>query len=91
MNYQNPRIAETAELLKTRLETLENKKDILRAVEVRALFDEIKTLPPEDRKSFGQEVNQLRLELESLVGVEGGLSELPPIDVTAPFVCQLHD
>ena len=36
MNYQNPRIAETAELLKTRLETLENKKDILRAVEVRA-------------------------------------------------------
>ena len=85
MNYQNPRIAEVAELLKNRLNEIENKRDILRATEIKALFDEIKTLPPEDRRSFGQEVNTLRLELESLIGAEDGPAELPVIDVTAPF------
>lgn len=85
MNYQNSRIAETAALLKERLNTLENKRDILRSIEIKALFDELKTLPAEERKSFGQEVNQLRLELESLAGASSGPQELPPIDVTAPF------
>ena len=54
MSYQNPRIAETAELLKKRAAELENKADILRAIELKALFDEIKTLPPEERGAFGQ-------------------------------------
>jgi phenylalanyl-tRNA synthetase alpha chain len=86
MNYQNSRISEVAELLKQRLNGLENKRDILRAVELKALFDEIKTLPPEQRKSFGQEVNELRKELESLVNdAQVEETRLPAIDVTAPF------
>ena len=46
MNYQNPQIAETAELLKKRMSELENKRDILRAIELKALFDQLKTLQP---------------------------------------------
>ncbi|HVV26207.1 MAG TPA: phenylalanine--tRNA ligase subunit alpha [Candidatus Saccharimonadales bacterium] len=86
MSYQNPRIAETAELLQKRFAELENKAEILRAVELRALFDEIKTLPPEARAGYGQEVNQLRQELQAMVeSAQAETEALPPIDVTAPF------
>jgi phenylalanyl-tRNA synthetase alpha chain len=86
MSYQNPRVAETAELLKKRLAELDDKSRILRAVELRALFDELKVLPPEERAAFGQEVNTLRQELQQLVTASQDRAEqLPPIDVTAPF------
>lgn len=86
MSYQNPRVAETADLLKKRLAELDEKSRILRAVELKALFDELKTLPPEERAAFGQEVNALRQELQQLVANSQDESEqLPPIDITAPF------
>jgi len=86
MSYQNTRIAETAELLKKRATELQNKQEILRAVELKALFDELKTLPPEQRGAFGQEVNQLRGELQVLVNQSREAEEkLPAIDTTAPF------
>jgi small-conductance mechanosensitive channel len=86
MSYQNPRIAETAELLKQRLNELDNKVDILRAVELRALFDELKTLPAADRAAFGAEMNQLREELNGILQqVQNDEEALPSIDVTAPF------
>ncbi len=86
MSYQNPRIAKTAELLKKRLEETKDKSAILRSVELKALFDELKTLPPEERGAFGKEVNALRRELTSLLEQERDVAEaLPPIDITAPF------
>lgn len=86
MNYQNSKVAETAELLRRRFETLENKQDILKAVELRALYAEIPMLTPEERGSFGKEINQLKQELDSLVASHQEKAEaLPPIDVTAPF------
>lgn len=86
MSYQNSQIAEAAELLKKRLETLENKPDILKSVELKALFDELKTLPSEQRASFGAEVNQLRQELQQVLEASQNEAEtLTPIDVTAPF------
>ena len=86
MSYQNPRIAETADMLKKRLADLPDKADILRAVELKALFDEIKTLPGEERAAFGQAANQLREELTGLVReAQDEHEQLPPIDVTAPF------
>lgn len=86
MSYKNSRVAETAELLKNRFTELENKSEILRAIELKALFDEIKTLPPEQRSGFGQEINQLQAELRQMVADSQDESEaLPPIDVTAPF------
>jgi phenylalanyl-tRNA synthetase alpha chain len=87
MNYQNQRIAEVAEALKKRFEKLENKAEILKATELRALYSEIPILPEEERAEFGKEVNKLKSELEA--SVEESLSPQPsalsPIDVTAPF------
>ncbi len=59
---------------------------VLRAVELKALFDELKTLPPKERGAFGKEVNALRAELQELIGQSRDeQNALPPIDVTAPF------
>lgn len=86
MTYQNIRIAEVADVLQARLATLENKADILKAVELRALYGELKTLPPEERGSFGKEINALKQDLEAQVASNQAQAEaLPPIDVTAPF------
>ena len=86
MNYQNPRIAETAELLKKRLNELDNKREILRAVELKALFDELRILKPAEKASFGAELNAFRGELEQIVSANQDAEvESKPIDITAPF------
>lgn len=86
MSYQDPRIAEVAEILKNRFESLDAKADILKAIELKALFGEIPTLPSEERGVFGKEINTLRQELEQLVAAHQEQAEtLPPIDITAPF------
>ncbi|HSW98598.1 MAG TPA: phenylalanine--tRNA ligase subunit alpha [Candidatus Saccharimonadales bacterium] len=86
MEYQNPRIAEVAELLKARFQELQDKSEILKAVELRALYAEIPTLPADGRSAFGREINQLKAELEQLLAAHQEVAEtLPPIDVTAPF------
>ena len=43
MTYTNKQIGQAAELLKQRLQGLENKHEILRAPELKQLFDAIKT------------------------------------------------
>lgn len=86
MSYQNSRVAEVAEALKKRFDELEDKSDILKAVELRALYAEIPTLPPEERGAFGKEINELKAELQEMVaGHQEQAEALPPIDVTAPF------
>jgi len=86
MNYQNPKVQEAADLLKGQFETLAIKADILKAVELRALYAEIPQLPAEERGAFGKELNKLRAELQALVDAAVETAEaLPAIDVTAPF------
>lgn len=86
MSYQNSRVAEVAEMLKSRLGELQDKSEVLRAVELRSLYAEIPTMPAEERGAFGKELNQLKAELEALVAEHQEQAEaLPPIDVTAPF------
>ncbi len=86
MSYQNPRISAVREQLLERLQGLEQKADILKAAELRGLYAEIPTLPGEERAAFGQEINQLKAELEQAVLAHAEQAEaLPPIDVTAPF------
>lgn len=86
MDYQNSRIADIAQLLKGRLAELPTKTDILKAAELRALYAELPTLPPEQRSAFGREINQLKQELTEAVEQQQTVAEtLPPIDVTAPF------
>ena len=85
-DYQNPRIADVAKVLLERLAGLTDKAEILRAIELKALFDELKTLPPEQRAAFGKEVNALRMDLQRVVDEQQSPdTALPPIDVTAPF------
>jgi Aminoacyl tRNA synthetase class II, N-terminal domain. len=79
MSYQNSRVAEVAETLKQRFEELENKAEILKAVELKALYAEIPTLPPEERGAFGKEINALKAELEQMVAAHQEQAEaLPP-------------
>jgi phenylalanyl-tRNA synthetase alpha chain len=86
MEYHNPKIAETAALLKDRFPNLQDKNEIRRAVELKALAAELPQLAPEERAAFGKELNQLKQEIESLVAAHQERTEaLPPIDVTAPF------
>ena len=86
MSYQNSEIAKVAKVLKARLPKLEDKPAILRAVELKALYSELPTLPPAKRADFGKEINKLKAELEHLAAEhKDKAEELPPIDVTAPF------
>jgi phenylalanyl-tRNA synthetase alpha chain len=87
MEYQNEEVAAAARQLKEKLSSLEDRKAILRDPALSALYENIKTLPQEKRASFGQEVNQLKQELEELVrqSLHSSPTTLAPIDVTAPF------
>ncbi len=86
MHYQNPDIARVALALNERFDSLENKTDILRAVELKALYSQIPTLETEQRSAFGQELNALKRELQQRVETYAGTAKtLSAIDVTAPF------
>lgn len=86
MSYQNKKIALAAEKLEKRLESLDNKASILRASELKALYAEIPSLKPDERASYGKELNQLKGHLEKLVAADKQEAEaLEPIDITAPF------
>lgn len=64
----------------------EGDATVLRSPELRALFDEIKTLPAEKRGAFGKAANALREELQKIVADnQDKAAALPPIDITAPF------
>jgi phenylalanyl-tRNA synthetase alpha chain len=86
MNYQNQKVADVADVLTKRFAELEVKADILKAIELKALYAEIPLLPAEERGGFGKEINLLKAELEKIVAAhQEQVEALPPIDVTAPF------
>lgn len=86
MSYQNEKVASVADALKKRFDELEVKTDILKAIELKALYSEIPTLEASERAGFGQEINTLKYELQVLIDAHQEKAEaLPPIDVTAPF------
>ncbi len=73
-----------AEGLKKR--AAEGDASVLRSPELRSLFDQLKTLTPPERSSFGQDINALRQELtDTLQASQNQAEALPPIDITAPF------
>ncbi len=86
MSYTYPTIAETARLLTDRITTLQDKRDILKAIELKSLYAEIPLLPPQERGAFGKELNQLKAELTQLAESGSEQADIqPPIDVTAPY------
>jgi len=87
MEYKNAEIAAAAKVLLAKLAKLEDKRAILRAPELTALYDRLISLPASDRANFGKEVNLLKNNLQALVNKSNtaDTSNLRPIDITAPF------
>jgi phenylalanyl-tRNA synthetase alpha chain len=85
MNYMNTKIAETASLLISRVSEMVNKTDILKAIELKALFEELKQLPPEERADFGRELNQLKTELTKIADGKPEQTPVVNLDISAPF------
>jgi phenylalanyl-tRNA synthetase alpha chain len=79
-------IHDTRQILLERYEALEDKREILKAPELKDLLAAIKDVTPEAKREYGQAVNALSQELKAKVADEADKEiELPPIDVTAPF------
>jgi phenylalanyl-tRNA synthetase alpha chain len=79
-------ITATRDLLLERMQTPEQRANILRGPELKKLFGSIKDQSTETRAEFGQAVNQLRLEIEAkLQEYENQNEEVEAIDVTAPW------
>lgn len=86
MSYQNQKITDVAAVLKKRFAELADKPDILKAVELKALYAEIPLLEDQDRAVFGKEINQLKAELQDQIDAQiQSVNSLSAIDVTAPF------
>ncbi len=86
MSFKHKKIESIATALRKQIETAENKAAVLRAPELRALAAEIPMLKPDERASFGKELNQLKADLEKLVAdASDDKEKLDPIDVTAPM------
>lgn len=85
-DYTNNKIIAIRNELFETIEHLENKGDILKHPKFKQIYANIKDLPADERKIYGQEANALKLELEKLVEDNQPLKDkLEPIDVTAPF------
>lgn len=76
-----------AELV-ARIKSSDQPQSVLRAPELRALADGIKELPPEDRSSAGQALNELKKSLQLAIDerqIQLDEAAIKPIDVTAPW------
>lgn len=81
-------IADIRATLTERVRSSDDPKSVLRSVELKSLYDQLKTLPAEERGAFGKAVNDLRKELEELIEhtqAHGKGVEITPVDVTAPW------
>ena len=81
--YNRYKMNEIIDRLKQRAR--DGDRTVLRSVELKSLFDELKTLPTDQRADHGKTLNNLRIELEDLLGNEKVVDNRKPIDVTAPW------
>lgn len=76
------------ETLLARISDSQNPQEVLRAPELRALADELKSLPNEQKAEAGRKLNELKQVLQQAVkDRESGLmdAEVETLDVTAPM------
>ncbi len=84
MGYSNTDVQAIADLLMPRAK--QGDTTVMRSAELKSLFDQLKTLAPEERSAFGQQVNTLRQELEEVLSTGAVVADVRmPIDVTAPW------
>lgn len=82
------KITDVSHKLKAQFAKLDDKRAILRAPELKALYAEIPNLPANQRRDFGQAINTLKQELERMVEDHEAVvasADVMPIDVTAPL------
>jgi phenylalanyl-tRNA synthetase alpha chain len=63
-------------------------RNVLRSADLKALYDQLASLPNDKRSEFGKAVNTLKVELESLIATKETELEnvdVEPLDVTAPW------
>jgi phenylalanyl-tRNA synthetase alpha chain len=86
MEFQNPEINQVAQQLQQRFSELTVKADILKATELKALYDGLRLLPNDQKAAYGKELNLLKQQLVDMVNAQQQeANALPPIDVTAPM------
>lgn len=81
-------IDKISESLLARVNSSNNPREVLKARELRQLYEAIKDLPAEERGNFGKRVNDLKLSLEAAVNKRESELEnqnVESIDVTAPW------
>jgi phenylalanyl-tRNA synthetase alpha chain len=73
-------------VLKEKFAKLEDKSLILRAHELKALFDGIREVDAENRSEYGRQINELKDELQSWVDDSDNTKEIvESLDITAPW------
>ncbi len=86
MKYKVDQVQLAYVKLKKRFDVLENKADILKAPEIKALLADIPNIAESKRSSYGKEVNGLRDELKEMIkSHQTDSTHVLSIDVTAPF------
>jgi phenylalanyl-tRNA synthetase alpha chain len=88
MQEINQEVQEVSQQLKMRFEQLAEKRDILKAPELKQLYGRIKDIPNDQRSAFGQAINNLKDELLAMLEgyeVAQASMSISAIDVTAPF------
>jgi phenylalanyl-tRNA synthetase alpha chain len=81
-------IEELQKNLLSQVATSDRPREMLKINELKQLYETIKTLPPEERASFGKQVNSLKLVLEEAIirrELELQDATVQSIDVTAPW------
>lgn len=81
-------IQQLESVLLARLDTLEEPRDVLKALEIKQLYATIPTLEPSERGAYGKQINELKQTLEAAVADKESQREAAdsvPLDVTAPF------
>ena len=85
MKFDDDRFNQAYQALFDEFEELTTKSEISKSSVFRALYDELKSKPTEDRPIFGKNINLLKQEFDSMVVKSKTVSqEVTPIDVTAP-------
>jgi len=74
--------------LKHSFDAAQDKRSVLKSVELKALFDGIREVAPEQRGEYGKAVNELKLEVQKWIEEHEASAvekDIQPIDVTAPW------
>ncbi|HEY1646214.1 MAG TPA: phenylalanine--tRNA ligase subunit alpha [Candidatus Saccharimonadales bacterium] len=85
MAADNLQIETVRETLLAQLKEGKGALSVLRSAEMKSLFEQLKTMPPDQRADFGKRLNDLKKEIEVYGGGVNTDINLTPIDVTAPF------